>query len=119
VVINLLVALAAGEHHLLGVDDDDVVAVVDMGREGRLVLAAQAHGDDRRQAADDQALGVDEQPFLLDVGRLGRMGVAEHELRSVSRVTLRPRAAGRSGPRLYGRAWAFVNRDTPESTRYW
>ena len=80
VVIDLLVALAAGEHHLVGVDDDDVVAVVHVGREGGLVLAAQAHGDDRREAADDEALGVDEKPFLLDVGRLGRMGLAEHEL---------------------------------------
>ena len=42
VVIDLLVALAAGEHHLVGIDDDDVVAVVDMRGEGRLVLAAQA-----------------------------------------------------------------------------
>ena len=79
VVIDLLVALAAGEHHLLGVDDDDIVAVVDMRGEGRLVLAAQAHGDDRREPPDDEALGVDEKPFLLDVGRLGRMGLAEHD----------------------------------------
>ena len=30
VVVDLLLALAAGEHHLVGVDDDDVVAVIDM-----------------------------------------------------------------------------------------
>ncbi len=55
VVVDLLVALAAGEHHLVGIDDDDVVAAVDMRREGRLVLAAQAVGDDRGEAADDEA----------------------------------------------------------------
>src|SRR5579863_7721583 len=38
VVIDLVVPLAAGQHHLLGVDDDDIVAVVDMRREGGLVL---------------------------------------------------------------------------------
>ena len=55
-MIDLLLALAAGEHDLLGIDDDDVVAVIDMRRVGRLVLAAQPHGDDRGEPADDQAL---------------------------------------------------------------
>ena len=73
VVIDLLLALAAGQHDLVGVDDDDIVAVVDVRGVGRLVLAAQAHGDDRGEAADDQAVGVDQHPFLLDVGGLGRI----------------------------------------------
>ena len=42
-VVDLVVALAAGEHHLLGVDDDDIVAAIDMRGVGRQVLAAQAH----------------------------------------------------------------------------
>jgi len=46
--------LAAGQAHLLGVDDDDVVAAIDVRGEGRLVLAAQAHGDDRGEAAQHQ-----------------------------------------------------------------
>ena len=33
----------------------------------------------RREPPDDEALGVDEKPLLLDVGRLGRMGFAEHD----------------------------------------
>ena len=42
VIVHLLLALAAGEHHLIGVDDDDVVAAIDVGRVVRLMLAAQA-----------------------------------------------------------------------------
>jgi hypothetical protein len=73
-VIDLLVELAAGEADLVGVDHDDMVAAIDVRREARLVLAAQDVGDDRRDAPDDQAVGVDQMPFLLDLGRLGRLG---------------------------------------------
>src|SRR5687767_4499937 len=46
VPVELLVCeLLAGEDDLLGIDDDDVVAVVDMGGKGGFVLAAEAHGD--------------------------------------------------------------------------
>src|SRR3954464_3978562 len=78
VVVHLLLALAAGEHHLLGIDDDDVVAVIDMRSVARLLLAAQAHRDDRRKTPHDQAVRVDQHPFLLDVGRLGR--IRAHEI---------------------------------------
>jgi hypothetical protein len=78
VVIDLLVALAAGEHHLLGVDDDDVVAIVHVRGEGGLVLAAKTQRDDRGEAADDEPLGVDQHPFLLDVGGFRRISLAEH-----------------------------------------
>src|SRR5215510_1605448 len=64
VVIDLLLQLAAGQHHLLGIDDDDVVAAIDMRRVGRLVFAAQPHGDDRSEAADDQTLAIDHHPLL-------------------------------------------------------
>src|SRR5262249_55273280 len=33
--------LAAGQAHLLGIDDDDVVAAIDVRRESRLMLAAE------------------------------------------------------------------------------
>ncbi len=75
VVINFLVALAAGQHGLGGVDDDDVVAVVDVRRVRRLVLAAQTQRHDRGEAANDKSGGVDRHPFLLDVGSLGRIGL--------------------------------------------
>ncbi len=46
-VVDLLTALVAGEADLLDVDDDDVVAAVDVRGEARLVLAAQ---DDWRRS---------------------------------------------------------------------
>src|SRR6478672_3249165 len=45
IVINLVVALAPGEHDMRRVDDDDVVTAIDMGRIGREVFAAKAHRD--------------------------------------------------------------------------
>src|ERR1700731_4719281 len=35
IIIDLVVALAPGEHRMRRVDDDDVVAAIDMGRVGR------------------------------------------------------------------------------------
>src|ERR1700716_1229763 len=43
IVIDLVVALAAREHHMRGVDDDDVVTAIDMGRIGREVVAPNTH----------------------------------------------------------------------------
>src|SRR5262249_35146799 len=95
VVIDLLLQLAAGQHDLLGVDDDDIVTAVDMGRVARLVLAAQPQRDDRGEAADDQALPIDHHPLLLDFGRLGRIGLhwvaSEIVLRTACRVRRRAR----------------------------
>src|SRR5664279_293595 len=79
-VIDFLFALAASEHHLGGIDDDDVVAVIDMRGVSGLVLAAQPHGDDRGETANDQPSGVDAHPFLLDVGGLGRIGLHDKSL---------------------------------------
>src|SRR5947199_10859921 len=70
--VDLLLALPAGEHDLLGIDHDDVVTVIDMRRVGRLVLAAQPQRDDAGKPADDEAGGIDHHPFLLDIGGLGR-----------------------------------------------
>ena len=77
-VIDLLVALAAGEHHLLRIDHDDIVAVIDMRRERGLVLAAQPERDDRGEATDDETRRIDHHPLLLDIRRLGRSCFAEH-----------------------------------------
>ncbi len=47
--------LVAGQHDLLGVDDDDVVAAIHVRREAGLVLAAQPHRDQRREPPDARA----------------------------------------------------------------
>src|SRR5947208_17120036 len=52
-VVGLLLALAAGEDRMLGVDDDNVVAAINVRGVGREMLAAQAHGDDGGETTDD------------------------------------------------------------------
>jgi hypothetical protein len=59
---------------MLRVDDDDVVAAINVRGVGREVLAAQAHGDDGGETADDQTLGVDQYPLLRHLSRLCRKG---------------------------------------------
>jgi hypothetical protein len=66
-VIDLVGALIAGEHHLVGVDDDDVVAAIHMRCEARLVLASKPRGDKHREPAHDEAVGIDKDPGLFDV----------------------------------------------------
>ena len=68
---QLGLGLVRGEHHLVGVDHDDVVTDVDMGGEGRLVLAAQHRGHLGGQSAQHQSVGVDDPPGTGDVGRFG------------------------------------------------
>jgi hypothetical protein len=66
----LLARLLGSEDDLGRVDDDHVVARVDVGCVGRLVLAAQQGGHLRGQPAQDEAVGVNEVPGALDVGGL-------------------------------------------------
>ena len=44
-VIDLVGALVAGQHDLVGIDDDDIVAAIHMRREARLVFASEPRGD--------------------------------------------------------------------------
>jgi hypothetical protein len=66
-VHDLAIALVRREHDLVGVHDDDVVARVEVGGEGGLVLAAQHPGHLGGEAAEDQAVGVDDEPGTLDL----------------------------------------------------
>src|SRR5690554_3298218 len=68
---ELALGLVRGEHDLVGVHDDDVVAGVDVRRERGLVLAAQDAGDLGGHAAEHEVLGVDDVPGALDVGWAG------------------------------------------------
>lgn len=66
---QLLVHLVAGQADLLGIDDDDIVATINMRGELGLVLAAQALGNDGGQTTQNEALGVDQvQPRVTSAG---------------------------------------------------
>ena len=75
--ILLVETLVAGEDDIARVDDDDIVAVVHVRGVAGLVLAAQPRRDERRKPADHEAVGIDENPGLLDV--LGCGGVGFHD----------------------------------------
>src|SRR5690554_2484701 len=67
----LLRQLGAGQGNLVGVDDDDEVAHVHVGGEGRLVLAAKQGGRVAGQTAEYYVSGVDDDPVALDILGLG------------------------------------------------
>ena len=68
VAVHALVGgLVLGEHDLAGVDDDDVVAGVDVRGEDRLVLAAQDAGGFGAHATEHQAIGIDDVPGAGDL----------------------------------------------------
>src|SRR5436309_1462338 len=69
-VVELLVELLAGDGDLLGVDDDDEVAGVDVRRVLGLVLAAERVGDLRRETPERLPFGIDEVPAAGDLARL-------------------------------------------------
>ena len=69
--ILLVRKLVAGQLHLLGVDNDDVVATIDVRSEPRLVLAAQNLRDLRCETAQYRVRRVDQHPLLVDVGGVG------------------------------------------------
>src|SRR5699024_10273763 len=61
-VRDLLLTLGPGQRHLVGVDDDDEVAAVDVRGEGGLVLAAQQRGSVAGQAAQNDVSRVNDVP---------------------------------------------------------
>jgi hypothetical protein len=83
VMVNLLIQLLTGQLHFVRVDDDDMVAAIDVRGVARLVLAAQDIGDNRRDAADNQPVRIDQVPLLLDLSRLGRLGRLHQRLHGV------------------------------------
>src|SRR5215218_2143709 len=86
---DLLLELAPGEPHLGRVDDDHVVAGVDVGRVDRLVLAPQDAGDLGGQPAKDLAVGVDDVPVAGQVPRARRERSACWRRHAGNSVTIR------------------------------
>jgi len=66
-VDELVLGLARGQDDLGRVDDDDVVAGVEVRGEDRLVLAAQEASDLGGETPEDHALGVDDMPVADDL----------------------------------------------------
>src|SRR5664279_1147204 len=94
VVIDLLVALAASQNHFFGIDDDDVVAIVHMWREGWLVLAPQPQSDQRGKPSNDEPVGVNHHPFFFNVRSFGGNSLAEHSNFHANRRYARPKDRG-------------------------
>ena len=109
-VVALVGALVAGQLHLLGVDDDDVVAHVHVRREGRLVLAAQDLGDDGWRAGRARRPRRRSAPTSCRCRRRGRN-------RSSSLGSRVRSGAGREHPRF--RTGALSGRNRPRGqSRY-
>jgi hypothetical protein len=64
-VVVLGVELAAGELHLVGVDDHHEVTGVHVWRVLRVVLAAENRGDARAEPPEGDVRGIDHEPFPL------------------------------------------------------
>src|SRR5690606_11793844 len=69
-VVLLVSIFLASQDNLVGIDDDDIVAIVNMRSEGSLMLATQAIGDDSGKTTDNETFRVDQNPFLYHFGRL-------------------------------------------------
>src|SRR5690606_17800246 len=71
-IVDLVGHFLAGERNLVGVDDDDMVARINVRREVGAMLAAKAKRDERSEAADHNALGIHNDPAVGDFRSLGR-----------------------------------------------
>ena len=64
-IVVLIDQLVAGQNGLVAVDDDNVIAAVNIRRKGNLVLTAQQNSSGSSNAAQGLACGVDDVPFAL------------------------------------------------------
>ena len=67
--------LLAGEAHLVGVDDDYVVAALDVGRVAGLVLATENEGDDGTQTTENLVGGINYNPLVFNACCVGGEGL--------------------------------------------
>ena len=65
-VVLLLIQLLAGEDSLIGVDDDDEIAAINVGSEIDLVLATQDVGSDDSGTAQGLASCIDDVSLALN-----------------------------------------------------
>ena len=69
--VNFLGFLVAGEAHLLGIDDHDVIARVGMRSKDGLMLPTKEAGSFHRNLAENLIGSVDDIPFALYFGGFG------------------------------------------------
>lgn len=69
-IIRLLLHALAGHLDLLGVDDNDEIACIDMRRKSRFVLAAKDGRDARGQTAHGLPVGIYQMPLPIDFALL-------------------------------------------------
>ena len=74
-IVNFVRQLFAGQFDFFGVDDDYIVAAVQVRDEIRLVLAAQNLGDFGGKSAQYDTAGINDIPFSFDVRWLGCVSV--------------------------------------------
>ena len=72
--VDLLRPLAGRQLDLFRVDHDDVIAVVDVGRPGRLRAALEGARDPYRERAEPLPGRVDDVPLVIRLGRLLLIG---------------------------------------------
>ena len=78
--INFLSFFLAGDFDFFGIDNDDEITRVNVGRELRLILASQDVGDSGSQTAKGLAFGVNDEPFISDVAVFGEICLHERIL---------------------------------------
>jgi len=72
--INLVGHLVAGQFYLFGIDDDHVVAAIDVRGVIGFGFAFQQHRHFCGQSTEHLSFGVDQDPFLGHRGRVGADG---------------------------------------------
>ena len=74
-IVHLLIQLLAGQHNFIRIEDDHIVAGVNMRGIDRLVLSAQDRGNLAGQTAQHNAFRVHDVPLALHVRGFGHVGI--------------------------------------------
>lgn len=74
-IVGLLAGLFGGKNQLVSIDDNNIIARINVRGKFWLVLAAKAQSDFASKAAEHLITGIDHEPFALNLKRLGREGL--------------------------------------------
>ena len=87
VVEQLLLFLTAAQGYLFGIDNNDMVAAINVRGELRLVLATQAQSNDDGKTTQSETFGIDQDPVLRHLRGLqreSRLHDTEFHIRTVT-----------------------------------